>query len=60
MASNGVVLFDDINFSPAIKAFWDSFNPSSDYFDIKGDKIDLSYLHTWSQVGFGAVVLRPS
>ena len=58
MASNGIILIDDIHWNKGLKRnkldFWDNFNPA------EGDKIDLSMLHTWKNVGLGAVVLRNS
>ena len=57
MASNGIILIDDIYWNAGRGVdepdFWNSFNPTG------GDKIDLSMLHTWSNMGFGAVVLKP-
>jgi len=59
MASNGVILFDDIKYTKEIQVFWQRFTPSDGYYTRKGDKIDLLMLHTWESVGFGAVVLKP-
>lgn len=57
MSPNGIVLIDDIHWNAALKRekpdFWNTFNP------VDGNKIDLSMLHTWGNVGFGAIVLKP-